>query len=235
MKLKTFIVTAAIGFGLCSCDGNEPKYSCDDNVDSWVKEHIDEIHGMTRAEWLETDAKFSLAIYRAFTYEQRIEFWREKFHEVMQLPWEDAELTHIQEAEKFFEKHLELFKGDKLSDSQLDEVEVFLYKWRSTAQKELGWKPEVVSAIIASGDKVLNTHGKLAQKAKTKAGNTLSTTSESSHCNCHVGSIFTCDQNTECLEVQCNETSMGCGGFLIWSCNGRCEEPGYAYSQTLKY
>lgn len=225
MKLKTFIVTVAIGLCLSSCESNEPKFSCDDNVESWVKNHLGEVQSMTRSEWLKSDPRYSLAMYRAFTHEQRVEFWREKFNEVKQLSWTDSEIAHIAEAERFFENHLDLFNGEKLLDSQLDEVELFLYKWSEKAEEEFGWNKDVVYAIVASGNKVMDTNGNIDQMTVTRAGNILSSKTESASCNCHVSSLFTCSMYHSCDNAECSGLPSGCGGFLLWSCDGLCEEP----------
>ena len=62
---------------------------------------------MSRSNWLEADAELSVPMYRAFKPEQRFNFWMEKFKEVKQLPWSDAELAHISDAEDFLKGHRE--------------------------------------------------------------------------------------------------------------------------------
>lgn len=222
MNLKTIVVVITFGFVMSACSGDEPIYSCNAEVDKWVREHVEEIHSMTRADWLESDAEFSIPIYRAFTPEQRVDFWRKKFQELYKLAWTAGELSLIKEAESFFENHLSMFGNEDPTEMQLDEAELFIYKWSEKARRDFSWSDSMIGAIIASGDKLLDTRGTVYQKTQA-AGSMLLATSES--CNCHVHSIFTCDQYTECIEVKCNETTLGCGGFLLWSCDGRCEEP----------
>lgn len=223
MDIKSVIVAMVIGLIMCSCESYEPKYSCDTNVDAWVKDHINEIQKMSRASWLEADAEFSIPMYRAFKPEQRISFWREKFREVKQLPWSDTEIAHICKAEQFSESHQNMFYDERLSDEQLDEIELFLYSWAEQAKKEFGWTDDVIISIIASGNKVLDTHGTLKPLKNNISGMTLSATSES--CNCHVNSTFTCGMSTTCEKATCDGTTLGCGGFFAWSCDGRCDEP----------
>lgn len=221
MRLAVIFVAALFGLFLHSCGNEDVKYSCDESVDSWVKDHIQEIQGMTRADWLESDPELSIPMYRAFTPDQKISFWRDKFEEVKQLPWSAKEIAHIGELEKFFESHLSLFNDGKLSDSQLDEVEVFLYKWKEKAEEELGWTQDVVFSIVASGDKVLNTRGEYDHFKPSISGDT-----KKDDCNCNLGSWFTCSPYVECLKRSCKDTNQGCGGLFLWDCNGMCEEPG---------
>ena len=221
MKLKSLILTVSIGVSMTSCESEDLMYSCDKNVDLWVKDHIKEIREMSRETWLEADAEFALPMYRAFTFEQRKNFWKEKFSELKQLSWSEAEKKHIMVAETFLFSNLYILERNQLTSDQLDTVELFLYQWKDKAKEELGWSDLLISSIIASGEKVVDTKGTIVP-LKSKVGSIVLSSSES--CNCHVKSIFTCDQYTECKDVNCTGTSYGCGGFLVWPCNGICED-----------
>lgn len=211
------------GFAVCSCSSDEPKYSCDPEVDKWVKEHVEEIHSMTRSEWLESDKALSVPIYRAFTPEQRINFWREKFQELKALPWSAGEIELIKDAESFFEEHLNLFGPEKNTDEQLDEVDFFFYKWCNKAKNEFSWSDDLIRLIIASGEKIQDTKGNVYKRANSVVS-ILSSSSERS-CNCNIGSKFTCSPYVECEEKSCGGKDSGCG-FLFWyACDGVCEEP----------
>lgn len=228
MKLKLFLCCMVLGLALVSCDDSEPKFSCNETIDAWVKEHLSEIQKMTRSEWLESDARFSIPMYRAFTPNQRIDFWRKKFQELKTLSWTRDELAHILYLENFFENHLDLFRTQRPSDQQLDELDAFLYKWKTVATEDLGWTNELAFAIVASGQKVLDTKGTLQPMVKGKWIGNISGDKDNNKmesCNCHIDSFFTCGQQEACENTPCDETSLGCGGFLVWSCDGRCEEP----------
>ncbi len=222
MKFK-LISMAVLLAGLVSCGNSEPKYSCDESVDTWVKEHITEVRKMTRSSWLESDEKFSIPMYRAFTAEQRINFWRGKFQEIKELSWSEPELVHINELESFFEKHLDLFETNKPSDNQLDEVEIFMHKWKAAAIEKLGWTDQIIYALAACGEKVLDTNGNLKPMRSNISSSVLLTSSE--NCNCNIDSWFTCSHQVACDNANCSETGSGCGFFLAYECNGRCEEP----------
>lgn len=224
MKLKLILSVGLLVSTMCACSSmEEPKYSCNPDVDEWVKDNMDDIHTMTRANWLESEQEFHLPIYRAFTPKQRVDFWREKFNELKKLNWSKKEMSLIIEAEDFFESHLSLFGNENPSESQLDEVELFVYKWREKAQKTCSWSDEITGAIIASGEKIIDNKGHLYEKRQS-VGNVLLSTSET--CNCHVESYFTCmPYENNCESADCIESSIGCGGFLLFSCDGRCKDP----------
>lgn len=222
MNLKTIAITILFGMIMSACSSDEPKYSCNPEIDEWVKEHVDDIRLMTRADWLESDAEYSIPIYRAFTPEQRVNFWREKFQELKTLPWSDGEKNLIKEAESFFESHLNLFESETTTDAQLDEAEVFFYKWSETAQKNYGWSDDMIRSMVVTGDRLVDTKGKIYQNGKT-SGNVLLSTTES--CNCNKDSWFTCSHHQACDPASCNATNSGCGFMMLYECDGLCEEP----------
>ena len=153
MKRKNLLVLAMIvTLSSVSCSQEDDiKYSCDETVDSWVKRNLPEIRRMSREQWIELEPDFGLAAYRAFTPEQRIEFWKEKFAEVKALPWSEDELLHIQQAEDFTFSSNILSLDRKLTDKENDELEIFFYKWAKYAEEQLGWEPQLTYTIIASG------------------------------------------------------------------------------------
>lgn len=105
------LVIGAMIWASCSQD-DAPCYSCDDEVNEMVKTNLEEIHSMTRSQWKDLDTNVSLAVYRAFTPEQKIQFCKEKFAEVKSLGWNEEELAHIEKAEAFVNSHPELFVED---------------------------------------------------------------------------------------------------------------------------
>lgn len=223
MSRYSIVVAVLVGFIMCACSSiDEPTYSCNVEVNKWVKSHVDDIHLMTRAEWLESDAKLSIPIYRAFSPQQRISFWREKFQELRALPWSEGELSLIKEVESFIESHLDLFGPGRPSEELLDEAELFVYKWTEKAQREYSWSYELISSMVASGDKLLDTKGTV-YKPRRAAGGIIKFDSETT-CNCNVGSWFTCSPYVECENVECIGSDGGCGFVFAWDCNGVCEE-----------
>lgn len=222
MNLKKIGIASLFGIIMCACTNDEPQYSCNPEVEKWVKEHVNEIQSMTRSEWLDSDAEYSIPIYRAFTSEQRIIFWREKFQELKKLPWSNGERDLIIEAESFFENHLTMFGPENPSEVQLDQAEEFFYKWSEKGQKGFGWSDDLIRSMVVTGDKLIDTTGRVYKSAKS-AGNVLSSTSEA--CNCNQNSWFTCSHQQACNPANCSESLSGCGFLMAWECNGMCEEP----------
>lgn len=229
MKLRICnLLGLSIGLTLMSCTQiDESVYSCNEDVDSWVKENVAEIRLMSRSNWLETSDGVSRAIYRAFTPEQRVSFWREKIQESKQLPWNDEELRHIEKIESFMESHLFIFGEEPLTEAQEDEIDLFFYKWKTEAVNNLNWTDKVVFALVASGNKVINTDGDIEPLKPSRRGMMLSDPSESTttpdrkeDCECSYVSSF-CDCE---VTGRCNVDSNGCGLFWAFPCDGMCKD-----------
>lgn len=213
---------------ITSCSQSEEIfYSCDKTQDEWVKENLSEIRQMTRSEWLQVDESMADPIYRAFTPQQRIDFWRERFDEIMELPWNDAELAHIQSLIDFMNSNLHIFYGN-LSTEDEDAMDLFAYKWQQYAVEQLGWEEKVGLIIMMSGDKLKNTKGDIVKTSiglysKTMLSTRSEDLSEYFDCNCHSSNLITkCFPSTMCDKNDCKYLDSGCGLFKGKSCDGLC-------------
>lgn len=228
MEKKFFILMLLCAALFTSCSQEEDSvYSCDKEVDAWVKANVDQVHVMTRAQWKGLSESVNRAVYRAFTPEQRIKFWQEKFAEVKRLDWSDAEINHIQKAEDFLNSHHNLFRKGRLDNDDLDELDAFFYKWAKDAEREFGWDKKVVYSIVATGNEVKDTKGNLVvRKRSLPASAKMSLAAEQGNhkdnCNCNNGSIWSCMNDAPCEDVDCDGSDNGCGLFMFFPCDGRC-------------
>lgn len=219
-------VFASITFVACSQD-DDVVYSCDKSVDSWVKEHLPEIRSMTRSEWMELPASVDRAAYVAFTPEQKLAFWRDKFAEVLAMSsWSEAEVAHIRKAANFIETHVDIFADGGLTSSEEDELDTFFYKWKKYGQEQLGWDKEVAYYIAASG---------LPMPERGNDGNVTPTTKGSDHFEVYDPTSSSCDCNLNhdfcwgssmsgsCHNSDCDDSTIGCGWVWLQDCNGECD------------
>lgn len=221
IKFKENCFLILLFFSLLSCSQqDEVIYSCDETVNDWVQDHLTEIQQMNRENWLHVNDQVSIAVYRAFTADQRINFWRAKFEEVKNMSWSKDELMHIQMAENFVNSHLHFFSGEPLTDDQLDELESFFYKWQNEAMENLGWKKEVGLSIVATGNSLKNTKGEIIPLFSDR--NDVMSVSAESKCNCNAGADFCFNVPGPCEESSCEEYSPGCGWLMLMACNGLC-------------
>lgn len=222
-KSYCFISVIFALLAMSACTADELTYSCNKDVDGWVKDNLTEIHEMTRSEWLKMDEGVSIAVYRAFTPDQKIRFWQEKFIEVKNLPWNAEELKHIELAEQFLNTHQDYFDEGKLSDEQLDEVETFSYKWIRTGIEQLGWDDAVVISIVMTGFKVKNTKGEVIRPISSYSDNVIEVSVER-ECHCNSGILNSCGLSQEtCSDFHCIEVDKGCGFLFLYTCDARCE------------
>lgn len=222
-KLTKFILSLAVTCVFTACSSQDDiKFSCDPNADAWVKEHLDDIHKMSRSEWINADINLANPIYNAFTPEQEISFWREKIDETLKLDWSEAEHMHILALQEYLENHLYLFYESPLSESSKEDLELFTYQWISTATEQLGWDESICQAICMIGYPLKSTDGTLilppAKKIQTLA------TSEPD-CDCVLDNDY-CDtlfgSRVECKSVKCKIAENKCGIFKQLDCNGEC-------------
>lgn len=157
----------ALTMSISSCSQDEEYYSCDKDVDQWVKSNIDDVQQMTRSQVLKFDDTVMKATYRAFKPEQRMAFWKEKLSEVKQLNWSSKELAHIYLVEQFIETHFQCFQG-KVSDEDKDELEIFFHQWTKYAVDTLDWDRNTIVAIVVSGRRMLDTDGNLENSVDYK-------------------------------------------------------------------
>lgn len=72
-------------------------YSCNREIDHWVRENINNISKITREDFLayRNDVDRQKAIYAALSPEQKTHLWKAKIEDVLSLSWSEKERMHI--------------------------------------------------------------------------------------------------------------------------------------------
>lgn len=210
---------------LVSCTNSEEeeqRYSCNEEANLWVKKNLREIRTLTRSEWLDIpNQNYQRAAYIAFKPKQKLDFWLEKFEDVLQLNWNAAERQHIKAIHDFLRENPYVFQ-DECSDEEQRQFDLFIYEWSDMAIKELNWSQELVASLIATGYPMIDIQGSVQMP---KQVNTLQARSE---CDCHRGNVafIWCGGSTlssYCAQSSCSGSSKGCGALWQESCDGACE------------
>ena len=214
---------------LSSCSSDALVYSCDKEVDVWVKKNMTEIAQMDRIQWVNSgNIDYQRATYRAFTPEQRQSLWAGKFKEILNdIVWTLEETKHIEYMLDFITENLNLFENE-ISQDVMDEFEIVLFKWKEYAVEELGWTPQLLFAIINTPQS-MNADREIAivenpvvrlrnGTEKDCNANCSQLTEEDSSGNWYVCPAFF----HKCKSGECNVTSSGCGTFWMYKCNGTC-------------
>lgn len=214
--LNLFFLTCLLSV-FTSCQ-EEEIYSCNEKVNDWVKENLKEIRTMTRSEWKNLDENVKRGCFVAFTQQQKVDFWKEKFNEALELEWTQEEAEHIKAMYRFVDEHPEYFDfSTERTDEEIETFELFVYGWIKKAEQQFRWSKNTIAGLIATGNKLLDTKGTV-QINQTRA---MTKSEGESKCNCSTKSDW-CSVFSECQDVACEESTHGCGTLLVYSCNGRC-------------
>jgi len=226
MKQKIIYICALFAsFAFFSCSQDGEIFSCDKDVNAWVKENLAEIRQMDRAEWLKLDEVVKGPAFAAFTPNQKKSFWEAKLQKVMLLDWNEKELEHLNLLYKTVQTNPDWFNlilPSEKDDAVVESLEVFMFKWIEYAKECLEWDRNLIGAIVASGNDLINKNGLLASNSSSsirlKDGSELSNRT----CDCSLDSdwcnkiLFTC-KDDGCWIVPY------CGTFLLYRCDGYCK------------
>lgn len=201
-----------LSFLFISCAGEETYYSCDPDVDMWIKENLEEVQSIGANSFRAFDVSYRLAIFNAITPEKRVEIWKEKVSETLKLDWSIAEIKHIEQLFAIIEDNIEWYHTG-VPDEDLEKYEKTAYRWVDYAKEELKWNNELVAAIAASPLFLSNTRGELISPSlqtivRVKNG--------SENCTCNPVVSFC----SPCRYDPCNKTNWGCGFLGLGICNG---------------
>ena len=215
-KVILFSVICCL-ISLFSCQ-NEEVYSCNEEVNEWIHSNLTEIRSMKRSEWKLLNENVKGPVFSAFTPQQKYVFWREKLNEVLKLGWTEKERNHLTNLTDFVNQNERFFDIDnKATDTEMENIYVFLFKWERYAMKELGWNKKIIGSIVATGNKVINTEGGVERSNETEK----IVKSSGENCNCNQTYDF-CSSSEICRNKIC-DTQPYCGWFLMSECNGLCE------------
>lgn len=211
-----------ISMYLCSCN-QETVYSCNESIDKWVHENLSEIQVMSRSEWNNLEEEFKIPAYRAFTLQQRIDFWNEKLTDILSLEWSKEETDHINSLIDFINEHHHFLNGYSfMSDDEKNVFDLFFYQWMDKAKTDFRWPNKLLYAILASGNTLLDTNGTLSTN-QTNNKKTPFSVDPKSQCNCSQSSDWCISSfaSYSCEDHECEEGD-GCGTLFVYNCNGLC-------------
>lgn len=220
-KQFLFVVLVALVLTATSCE-KESTYSCDSEVDTWVKENVADIQKMTRSEWKQLDVVKGRACYRAFTEKQKVVFWQEKFDETLALGWNGNEREHIGKLLTFVNENPQIF-GSEMSENEslTDKLDLFMYEWSRYAKEELKWSRELIGAIAASGYDLEDKTGGIQTRSGVYTGFER-VYGDSDDCECNRNNDFCFGPESNCVNDGCDEEIDGCGWIWRQECNGVC-------------
>lgn len=237
------IILISIGFASLSllftnCSNDETVYSCDKEINEYIKKNFEQCSSLSRPDWKELPDSLKIPVYLTFSAKQRRDFWIEKRDELIQLEWTDLESEHINLLYSKIEEIPDLFEEDYFSDeASALSWNNFLVQWNTYGRDILHWDVAMLYAISSSGEEVTPEY---LDKLRSAIGDnvlksTYGSNGSSGNCNCSTG--FWCQFLSagywDCVDTSCGGSSSGCGTFLLQSCTGTCELIELRYKENI--
>ena len=217
---------------LFSCQQDEMLYSCEPEVDEYIKSNLSDIQTMSRDEFLKIERDLQPSIFYAFTPEQKQLIWLEKFQNVLSLKLTDKERDHIELLVQYINKNKLYFEEPKLYE---DDIAIFAYKWTQYAENVLMWDKETIYNIVYDPSTVIqdprnrliipeeNLHvmkvgissGRLKTRTEQDPPPSVKCSCNTVVNDCGTTGLMTC-KKWNCIAV------FGCGFIFQEVCNGGC-------------
>lgn len=211
-----------------SCQADEDVfYSCNPNVNSWVKSNLTRIHKMSRKDWLTYPDSLCIPIYRAFTPKQKQTVWLEKIAEtIQQKNWNKKEIEHLHKLSEMINNKIVWFsdEGIEKHDALYEEYQLFAYRWSKYATEELNWDKETILSIAYTAKVYTEIKAKIQERTSEKIDHPDTGVTDNNDCDCKQSNVFwtTCTGTHYCENLSCNKTNHGCGFVTAESCDGLC-------------
>lgn len=212
--MRSFFLLFLFSLFFVGCSKDELTYSCDSEVDRWVKENKEMYSNISRDSLNFFSLKKQLGLYRSFSSKQKIKLWTAKVEVLLSdNKFSDREKEH-------FLKLIEYVKPSHFeTESGRDEFLIFAEEWEKYGRTYFGWKDE---------DLFYSTHILLTKKEflerksidlKTKEFELPSL--EAKDCEC-LYSIY-CSGTQTCSKGSCTISDGGCGILGTSNCKGYCD------------
>ena len=218
---------------LVSCNQEEAIYSCNPEIDLWVKENKQSINAMSADEFLSLERDYQKASYIAFSPKQRENLWISKITEAARLDWSVDEQKHMEKLLIALKEYSDVFSKD-CSEEYKDDFKVWVYQWIKEGEEAFNWSTKLIKNLLFSPNQLLSKDGEI-KEGENKMTSQVKTRSEDGgdgrNCNCNSNSntgegMFSddCSSDSHCVEGywNCKPKWAGCGLFYMDSCDGYC-------------
>lgn len=209
--MKIIIVCFLGMFFLASCNQEEVCYSCDENVDAFVKENLKAIQQMNRADIIKYSNEKQRGIYRALSAEKKKEIWQDKFAQIYSLDLNDGERELMNKFQEFVDN------TDFNATIKTKEKE-YLNSLREEAIQKFGWTQRFIVSAFGYLENIDRTG---IIDARDFGDVPVFTDPDKPKCDCDWG--FGClDGPCDKRKDSCNITQTDCGWWWSDSCVGVC-------------
>lgn len=154
--MKVFSLIMLI-FTLFACTTEDHVYSCDPEVNEFIKGNLSEIQSLSRSEFNKISKNIQPAMFAAMPTGKKQMMWEEKTNEVLKLDWTNKERQHIELLLQEIKSNYKWYEDPILYE---DEIDTFAYKWLSYANDELQWDQSTVYHIGFCLNPIIKNEGK---------------------------------------------------------------------------
>lgn len=201
-KFSLLFTFLSITFLFFSCQ-KEICYSCDESIDTWVKQNKELINTFNRTDLVSLNHEKQIAAYRFISKEKKKAIWLEKFSVLKNSILTDEEKKHFEFVDNFIEE-INFEKG-----ISYDEEKKF-FQWFNKGKEIFKWNDEFLIKVFASLNDLNNYRA-------------IDDIGEDKDCVCRWDTACDMSGLGECDDkIKCEDTALGCGLLFLQSCTGRC-------------
>jgi len=198
---------------VASCNKSTDCYSCDVDVDAFVKQNEAQLRDMAVAELATYNPEVQRAAFRMYDARKRQRIWEERYDYILTNNpngFSNEELATIRELSDYVAE-----KGIEQTGS------AFINQWIERTRESFLWDDNRYRFLIMSLDVDEDNYQK----------NYGIDPSSDVNCKCNKEKdgllIEDCPSSGECsTKLKCKETKWGCGKFWKSPCDGDCEPNG---------
>lgn len=231
MKRKIIYLSVLSVFllSLFSCEQDELQYSCDENINAWVKNNLSDIEIVEWDELSQMELEYQRAAFKALNANQRQGFWVEKIKETANLDWDKKEKAHIGFLLTEILSNSHWFIPDYFKDNQdeYDKFLIFFYKWIEYGKEKLNWNDNIIHSIIGTLKAPSMKDETDVSTVDTDIIRLKSDTEKNCNCNTKLGNSYNeCNSNFKHCSTQknCIVGSWGCAALFLGKCTGLCAD-----------
>lgn len=217
--MKNITIAFFILATITSCNDDILEYSCNPDVNKFVKTNILILSQIKLDEFNQMSNLLQRATFRSYSPEKRFELWTEKLEKMLAIePLTELEAIHIEKLINHLS--IESFISNEEGDPLRIQNEIFSINWQDYALNSLKWDKARLAFVISSLFISEADYKYSLNQAKIEP---KQLTVPVYDCGCNTGTNF-CDSytNGNCVEGNCNSSASGCGWVWMEECNGQC-------------
>lgn len=207
---KTILVVLVLQFLFLGCNQEEVCYSCDEKVDTFVKENLKAIQQMSRVEISTYSIGQQRAMYGSLSPDRKKEIWKDKFAQIKSLDLSKGERELMKKFEDFVD-------NKDFSRSITKKEKEYLGSLREEGIQKFNWTQRFIVSAFGYLENI-DKNGIISQNTNTAKDAFDPGTPK---CDCDWG--FAClDGPCDGRDGVCEKTENGCGWFYMQKCVSYC-------------